>query len=92
MFLIFVSAVGSAEVDGASAEGKPLENTTNFAITHLPPSSEPEGCVETAREWAGSEELVLFGLRGLSSFPAKDEKGGADKDTDGHNTPPSKFI
>lgn len=71
MVLIFVSAVGSAEVDGGGAEGKPLENTTNFAITHLLLPQQPGGFVHTARECTGSEKRVLehFGLRGLSSFP-----------------------
>lgn len=48
MFLIFVSAAGSAEVDGGGAEGKPLENITNVAITHLPPASAACGfCADT---------------------------------------------
>lgn len=47
------------------------------SVTCLLPQ-QPEGFVQTAREWTGSEKLVLehFGLRGLSIFPPQDEKGG----------------
>lgn len=78
MFLIFVSAAGSAEVDGGGAEGKPLENITNVPITHLPPASAACGfCADTERvdRLRETGRLEEFGLRGLSSFPSKGEKG-----------------
>lgn len=55
MVLIFVSRAGSAKVDGSGAEGKALENTTNFPITHSCPSSADwgfagEDCAEPG-EW-----------------------------------------
>lgn len=62
MVLIFVSAVGSAKVDGGGAEGKPLENITNFAITHLLLPQQPVGFVETASEWKGSGKQGCPGL------------------------------
>lgn len=58
MVLIFVSAASSAKVDDSGTKGKPLENVTNFPITHPRPSSAGSGLAGENRaepgEWPGS--------------------------------------
>lgn len=73
MFLIFVSAAGSAEVDGGGAEGKPLENITNIPITHLPPSSAACGFCGDRERVDRLRETGM--LRGLGSCLSEDGKG-----------------